>query len=47
MDAGVIKESYEFAVTLVDRDLDTDLQVGEYTFKKDMTIDEVIKVFFP
>lgn len=47
VEAEVIKDSYEFAVTLVDRGLDTDLQVGVYTFKKNMTIDEVIEVFFP
>ncbi|NLY35927.1 MAG: endolytic transglycosylase MltG [Tissierellia bacterium] len=47
VDAGVIKDSDEFAITLVERNLDTDLQVGEYTFKKDMTIDQVIEVFFP
>lgn len=46
-DAGVIKDSNELAVTLVERELDTDLQVGEYTFKKDMTIDQVINVLFP
>lgn len=45
--AGVLEDAHEFALTLVDRDLDTALQIGEYTFKKKMTLDEVIEVLFP
>lgn len=47
VEAGVLKDSSEFAIALMERGLDTDLQVGEYTFKKNMTLDQVIAVLFP
>lgn len=47
VEAGIIEDSYELALTLVERNLDTALQVGQYTFTKDMTLDQVIDVLFP
>ncbi len=45
--AGVIKDAYELAVVLAERGLDTALQIGDFTFKKNMTIEQVIDVLFP
>lgn len=43
---GVIKDADEFVNELVNRGLDASVRVGEYTFKKDMTMDEVFNVLF-
>lgn len=43
---GVIKDAQDFVNELIERGLDTSVRVGEYNFKKDMTMDEVFTVLF-
>ena len=46
VEKGVIKNAEEFVNELINRGLDTSVRVGDYTFKKDMTMDEVFSVLF-
>ena len=46
VDSGVIKDADEFVNELIARGLDTSVRIGQYNFKKDMTMDEVFKVLF-
>lgn len=46
-EAGVISDSYELVNTLVERGLDTAIQLGEFSFKTNMSIDQVIDILFP
>lgn len=46
-EAGVISDSYDLVNALVERGLDTAIQLGEFTFKPNMTIDQVLDILFP
>lgn len=46
-EAGVIEDSSELANALVEQGLDTQIQLGDFTFGKNLTVNQVIEILFP